>query len=80
MLKGLVACVQLVQEILWLAPNAYSLLHSCAWFDDFVSICGVLRWSLWNLVSIYLLSTCCMGHRTGWKCRWPCCVLLRRSC
>lgn len=46
--------MQLCQQVLWLAPNAYSLLHTCAWFDDFVSICGVLRWSLWNLVSSLL--------------------------
>ena len=43
--------VQLLQELLWLAPNAYSLVHPCAWFGKFVSICGLLRWSLWNFVS-----------------------------
>ena len=42
--------VQLLQEFLWLAPNAFSLVHPCAWFGKFVSICGVLRWSLWNFV------------------------------
>ena len=43
--------MQLLLEILWLAPNAWSVLHKCAWFNSFVAICGVLRWSLWNFVS-----------------------------
>lgn len=41
---------QLVEEIAWLAPNAWSITHECSWFGHFVAICCVIRWSMLNLV------------------------------
>lgn len=43
-------CFQVVQLALWLAPNAWSLARDYAWFGRFVAICGILRWTLINLV------------------------------
>lgn len=51
--------LQVLQELLWLAPNAFILGNPCAWFGKFVSICGVLRWSLWNFVSPPFAQFCC---------------------
>ena len=51
--------VQVLQLALWLAPNAWSITRSYAWFGRFVAICGILRWSLINVVSQRL-------HTAGW--------------
>ena len=46
--------VQSIQEVTWLAPNAWTLSHDCEWFGKFVAICGILRWSTLNLVRCLL--------------------------
>ena len=43
--------LQIFQLVLWLAPNAWSISRSYAWYGRFVAICGILRWSSINLVS-----------------------------
>ena len=48
------------QLALWLAPNAWSITRSYAWFGRFVAICGILRWSCTNLVC------CCLANQS-----WP---------
>ena len=46
--------MQLIQEVTWLAPNAWTLSHDCEWFGKFVAICGIIRWSTLNLVRCLL--------------------------
>ncbi|BDA48303.1 probable lipase at C-terminar half [Coccomyxa sp. Obi] len=52
----------LIQEVTWLAPNAWTLSHKCAWFGKFVAICGIIRWSTLNLMMILFVIT---GHNTN---------------
>ncbi|KAK9817768.1 hypothetical protein WJX72_001918 [[Myrmecia] bisecta] len=40
--------VQLVNLVVYLLPNIYTLVHKCGWFDPFVRVCGMLRWTCWN--------------------------------
>ncbi|EIE18442.1 hypothetical protein COCSUDRAFT_68209 [Coccomyxa subellipsoidea C-169] len=56
------AADHLIQEVTWLAPNAWTLSHDCAWFGKFVAICGIIRWSTLNLMMIIFVIT---GHNTN---------------
>ncbi len=45
----------MLQSALWMAPNAWSITRSYAWFGRFVAVCGIVRWTLINLVSQRIL-------------------------
>ncbi|KAK9817879.1 hypothetical protein WJX72_003574 [[Myrmecia] bisecta] len=40
--------VQLINLVVYLLPNVYTLAHGCGWYDPLIRACGLIRWTCWN--------------------------------
>ena len=59
-LHAVEAAVQWVNLVFYLAPNAYVLSNPCKVQTPFILVCGFVRWTCWNTVSLKLCILSCI--------------------